>query len=589
MVVSQDRQPLPVDKSAPTPSQTSHVLLLLAVMVGLTVLAYFPTFSFSFVYDDGSQIQLNPSLTSWSYLPGFFTGHMWKFLLPDWPGNYYRPIFLTWLLANRMSFGLNSTAWHITTVLLHLGVTLFAFIVARQITRSVPIAFFTALLFGLHPIHVESVAWISGSTDPLMSLFTLAAFAAWIQADRNPSSRTRWIVASVLCYILGCLTKETAVFLPILVFAYEWKFRERTDVPHHGMPALLRTWPLCVAGATYVVVRSIELSGLIHSQSNSLKSILLTIPTIMLGYMRRLVWPVSLSVFYDTPAVQSASQWRFWLPLVFLALGIVAAIVAARRSKIAGFALLWIMVFLSPALIGLPAFDIGEWIHDRYLYLPSFGFCLLLVYALSHWKSSQQLLGFAVRPAIVLVLFAVAMAAGTSWEEQVWANNLLLFAHGTRIAPHSSLAKVHLATELFQRGHHDDALRLYQETITLAPDNWKNNMTYGMALYYDGRFGAADEQLQRTIDIAGTDCNQYFYQGMSRFSLDRYPEAEASFRKAIATGNTRVRYHFWLGYSLEKQGRFDEAKTEYETELKQHPETDTLARQRLEALLPNQN
>src|SRR3954469_13372578 len=102
MVVSQDRQPLPVDKSVPPPAPVPHLLLLMALIVGLTVLAYFPTFGFSFVYDDVSQIQLNPSLTSWSYLPGFFTGHMWKFLLPDWPGNYYRPVFLTWLLANRM-------------------------------------------------------------------------------------------------------------------------------------------------------------------------------------------------------------------------------------------------------------------------------------------------------------------------------------------------------------------------------------------------------------------------------------------------------------------------------------------------------
>jgi hypothetical protein len=158
--------------------------VLLVVALVLTALAYLATLRFGFVYDDLPQIVNNPTLTTWKTLPGLFTSHSWAFLLPHWDGNYYRPLFMTWLLLNRKLFDLYTPAWHASNLLVHLIATWLSFVVARQLFRDSTKAGSVALLFGLHPIHIETVAWVSGATDTLMA----PSFSTWQAAcPRRPA------------------------------------------------------------------------------------------------------------------------------------------------------------------------------------------------------------------------------------------------------------------------------------------------------------------------------------------------------------------------------------------------------------------
>lgn len=558
-------------------------LLLLALL--LTAFAYLATVRFDFVYDDGPQIINNPTLTSWKTLPTLFTGHSWKFLLPDWAGNYYRPIFMTWLLLNRKLFESSPAAFHATTILVHLVVTWLAYLVARLLLRSNVQAGYVALLFGLHPVHIESVAWVSGVTDPLMAAFVLAAFWAWIKAEREPNQSGVYRGLTVLFYAAGCLCKETALFLPVVIVAHD-VLRGQFERDLKGLlRAIWDTLVLWITAAAYLVVRSLALRGLVHSDHHEpLANILLTIPTIIWGYMRRLVWPVRMSVFYDTPPVTSPLQWRFILPFVALIVAAVFAWRIGKRTRLTGLALLWILVFLAPAILGLLAFPRGEWVHDRYLYLPSFGFCLLLVYATAQLPSRRELFGLPATQTAIILIVSAAMALGTAYEEQYWANEFMLFARGTQVAPNSALAKAHLANDFFRRGDLEDTERLYQEALALDPANWKNHVAYALMLYYSAQYERADAALAKSEAMVPSDSNQYFYQGLSRFNLGHYSSAEQGFSAAIHFGPGRARYHFWRGFSLEKQGRLEEARAEYQQELQQHPDSDTLVRERLQAL-----
>ncbi|HWR15235.1 MAG TPA: tetratricopeptide repeat protein [Terriglobales bacterium] len=557
---------------------------LLALALILTALVYAATVRFQFVYDDNPQIVSNPTLTTWKTLPTLFVSHNWKFLLPDWPGNYYRPLFMTWLLVNRMLFGLNPAYWHATTVLLHLLATAMAFFVARQWLHNGVGAGFVALLFGLHPIHVESVAWVSGVTDPLMAVFAFAAFWAWVKGERAEIGKIFWKALAIVFYAAACLSKESAVFLPVVVVVYDVLFGREERSWKGLIQSTLRSWPLWLTALAYLIVRRLVLKGFAHSLEAPIIENLLTIPTIMWGYMRRLAWPVNLSVFYDTPPVTNVLQWRFWLPTLAWILALLIGWRIAKRSRVVALSLLWIFIFLTPAIMGLPVFPIGEWVHDRYLYLPSFGFCVLLVHAISQLPSERELFRLPAAPAAVVLVLVAAMAYTTGVETTYWTNGLVLFARGSKIAPHSAIAKSQLGNELYRRGDGKGAEEEYEKAIQLEPRNWKINMAYGLLLFYTGQFDRADRQMDRAISILNTDPNEYFYQGLSRFKIGKFVEAEESFRNAIRTGANRVRYHFWLGVALERQGRLDEAKTEYEEELRQHPETDTPVRQHLEAL-----
>ena len=573
--------PYSQSSAPPADDMRGRILLLLALL--FTALAYLITLRFDFVYDDTPQIVLNSTLANWATLPTFFTSHSWKFLLPDWPGNYYRPLFMTWLLVNRKLFGLYAPAWHATTVLVHLVATWLTFVVARQLLRNATYAGFVAILFGLHPIHVEGVAWISGVTEPLMAAFILGAFWAWIRSERQPDRALLYRTLSALLFVAGCLCKETGLLFPVIAVAHDF-LRGQFDRNTKGFfKAALNALPLWISAIIYLGVRALVLRGLEHANVSVLHAVL-TIPTIFWGYMRRLVWPVHTSVFYTTPPVTSVLQVRFWLPLLALFFAVVLSWRIGRRVRLAGFALLWIAVFLAPALIGLPVFMIGEWIHDRYLYLPSFGFCLLAVLVISQLPSKRELFRLPAAPTATILLLAAAMALGTSIEELPWTNDFTLFLHATLLQPGSPQAQSHLATEFFRRGDVPDAELRYQYSIRLNPADWKTRLAYGLVLYYSGQFERADQELQNAIAVQPRDSNEYFYLGMSRFNLGHYQAAEQAFAMAISTGPARTRYHFWRGFTLEREGRLSEAKAEYESELALHPDTDTQARERLQSI-----
>lgn len=552
---------------------------LLIVALVLTCLVYLATLRFSFVYDDLPQIVGNPTLTSWRYLPTLFLSHVWKFRIPNWPGNYYRPIFMSWLLLNRMLWGLNPIPWHACALALHLATTWLAFAVSRQILRSGTQAGVVAILFGLHPIHIESVAWISGATDPLMSMFVLAALWAWIRGTDSQQHGARWKLFAGVLYLLGCLSKETAFALPILVIAYEYLFGQKRS----PMCLILGAWPFWIASGIYLAGRMLALHGFEHPFGFPLSHIVMTVPAILGGYVRLLFWPVGLSAFYATPPVTSIWEWRFWLPMLTGIAALAAAWWVARCSRIFAFSFLWVFAFLAPAILGLPLFHAGEWLHDRYLYLPSFGLCLLLAHGLSFgWNSRSPFLKYVAIGLLPLIVTAMCFA--TAWQEQPWADSVLLFTHSARQQPDSGWAKGYLAAELYRRGDRENAARLYEEALKIDPNNWRNLADYATVLYYRGDFRRADELFTRALSLDPSDAATHLNQGICRFKYGNYAGAEDSFTAALSRDPNLPKCHYWLGTVFEMKGKIDAARAEYKEEIRLHPETAAEAGERLKQL-----
>lgn len=552
---------------------------LLGLALGMTALAYLATIHFHFVYDDSPQIIQNPTLTSWRFLPTFFKVSNWHFLVPNWAGNYYRPVFMCWLLVNRMLWGLNPVLWHASALALHLLATWLAFAVARRIFHNEVQAGFAALIFGLHPIHIESVAWISGATDPLMTVFVFAAFWAWLRGEE--SERSLWRTLSAVLYLLACLSKETALLLPLVIAAYFYFVRGQK-----GLRSVVATWLMYLAAAFYLAARAIALHGLVHSMGVPLKWAALSVPVVLWGYLRRLVWPFSLSLFYDTPPVIGILQWRFWLPLLALVAIPFLAFRCRKRWPVVVFALVWIFVFMAPAILGLAIFPTGEWIHDRYLYLPSFGLCLCLGNAFAKLRSEREFFGLPAKSTAASLILAAVLSFATVWQEQYWANSLLLYMHAVNAAPQNVWAKYYLAGELLRRGDKMNARRLYEAALAIEPTNWKNNVAYGLMLYDQADYRAADTYITRALEGDSSDANAHFDQGMSRMNYGNFAGAEISFREALRRNRTLLQAHFWLGTCLERQGKLDAARSEYQAEAHLHPDTASNAKQRLRELTP---
>jgi len=163
----------------PNPSAVARLAPFL--VLAATFLAYAAVSSFGFVYDDESQIVHDSFVQQWHFVPAYFTSHVWQWIYPHVGGNYYRPVFLLWLLLNFKVFGLHPAGWHLAVLALHLVATWQVYRLALRLTGSQPAAAIAALLFGLHPVHIEAVAWISGVTEPLAAVFILGSLLSWMR------------------------------------------------------------------------------------------------------------------------------------------------------------------------------------------------------------------------------------------------------------------------------------------------------------------------------------------------------------------------------------------------------------------------
>jgi len=324
-------------------SRGIHALLPAAILA-VTFLAYAGTLACGFVFDDHILIVTNDSIRSWHYFPRYFTSHIWSFRYPHLLANYYRPFFLTWLRLNDALFGLRPWGWHLTSVLAHVVVTYLVYRLCLRLTEDRWAAACAGLIFGLHPIHAEAVADITSIQEPLSTLFILGAILSF-RRSREAGLRFWWLAASLLLAAAALLSKESGMILPILVGGYAWiygGYRGREVVSGEGgisfsqrlRSALGASIPYWAVILIYVPLRIRVLKGFAHVIAPlSFSTEIFTIPSVLLFYLRLLVWPSGLSCYYDTPYISSPGWSDFILPTAMLAVGAAALALWYARTR----------------------------------------------------------------------------------------------------------------------------------------------------------------------------------------------------------------------------------------------------------------
>ena len=571
-------------------AKISNHFVIAAVLL-LTFMAYFSTLGYEFVYDDQGQIVENSVIKSWSFAPQYFTKHVWSHVHPDQAGNYYRPVFLLWLLINRTLFGLSPFLWHFAVIAVHLLVTLLVYVLARRLLKDELTAIMAALIFGLHPVHIEAVAWISGVTEPLLALFLISAFLFymdWREGRENAQGNDKIalhkkpairLAASLFFYTLAMLEKETALILPMAICGYEWinSASSSQSLIHRARQTLMRAVPFIAVSFVYIVVRTIVLKGFGHALSPlPLSTIILTCPAVLWFYIRQLIWPARLSAFQDVEYVTSPGFTNFVLPVaivavVALGLWMFARKSEARKRRALLVACLWLALPILPVL-NVSVFGEGEAVHDRYLYLPSIGFAIIVGVALRHLDFGRaKLFG---RPAVhvaAAILIALVFSLVTMSQHVYWVTDMALFQHGLVYAPHSRIAKTGLANEYSRRERFDEAIKLYKEVIERNPLYWVAPNNLGCTYMKMGDFQNAETYLKRGIEIRPTEPSQYLNLSVTLQELARFEEAEQAVRYAIELRPNGFGYHYQLGDVLNAQGKLEDALDEFKTEVNNNP------------------
>ncbi len=590
------------------PGQDSIALRRLAE--GLVLLATLVVFSgtvdFGFVYDDHVQIVLNPFLRTWHFVGRYFTRDVWSQSGRGQGSSYYRPLFLLWLRLNYWLFHLKPTGWHVTAVLLHVGVTWLVYRLAARLLRDAWKAAWVAALFGLNPIHLEAVAWVSGVTDPLTAIFLLSAFLAYLQFRQGLAGKWRWAVGSWLLFALGLLTKETAVTFPLIVAAYDGLLGSSspaTEQPRRLEPtqsplarSRAKTWwtrwrsaffaaaPYLLLSLAYLLLR-VWIFGSITgpTRPRPWRLTLFTLPTVLWSYLRLLIWPSPLSIYYDMPWIHHPSFRQFWLPLLGLALVAIALAWWSWRRPVVGWAGLWILVFLAPVL-DLALLPSDNLVQDRYLYLPSLGFSMLLVELLASLfprRSNPARLSRVASGVATLILMAYATT--TLAQSTYWANDTLLYYHAVQVAPDSPNAKTALGTAMMADKHYRKAINLFRAAIAEAPDfsyPW-DDLAY---LYYQtGDYRQAVACAEQFLRLSPDMPDGYYLLGISEYQLGHARRAAEVLGYAASLKPHAYGFHYALGLALLKEGHRRRALLEFEAEPRQS--TQWAAAQKQIALL----
>lgn len=412
----------------------------------------------------------------------------------------WSPLSFLSLAASDALHGSDAGAYAVTNAVLHAGASVLLLIALGTATGRWPASAFVAAVFAVHPLHVESVAWISERKEVLAGFFWMAALAAHPAAVRNRSRSARALV--LICGVLAMLSKPTAVALPVtLVLLDLWPLGRLRSVRELGRSALeqapLLAAATIVAAITYAVQTE---AGANVSASTPLGLRVLNAARAYAIYVGQSVWPVDLAYYYPFPSEEAL---RGPGPIAALA-GLVAtaavALAGIRRAPLFSMSWLWFLAVLVP-MIGLVR--VGGQAHaDRYVYVAQTGLVIALAFGLPDAIARRTAAtGHSRAIDRALALGAVIVVAGLAWlaraQVAVWQDSRTLFAHAVAVDPDNAHAHRFLGVSLWVAGEAEAGRHHLETALRLRPEWGDARLVYATALLQQGRLDDAAREIER--------------------------------------------------------------------------------------------
>lgn len=516
--------------SAHRRSTSTKILGAVVLVLGLLItVIYARTAGFGYVFDDEIFILRNPALSHG--LSG--AGLRWALTTTYW-GNWY-PV--TWLahLADAQFFGNNPGPAHVINALLHLAACLLLFVVLRRLTGAFWRSALAAAFFAVHPLRVESVAWITERKDPLSALFWLLAILAYLRYLERPGAARYALM--VMVFVLGLMTKPIVVTLPFALLLLDWWPLGRFQARSHPMPILslaLEKLPLLSlsAGASVVAFFAQRAEGAVGSWEQFPLAVRLGNALVSYSaYLGKTFWPVDLAVYYPHQGGALPFAQVAFASLLFASLT-VAGVFAARRRPWLTVGWFWYIGTLVP-VIGVV--QLGQQaMADRFSYLPSMGVAIALFWSAPALKRLSAPLQAAAAALVAVAL--VALTWRSSAQVGFWRDNATLYRHALEVTRDNWLMRRNYGATLAEQGDLEGAIREFRELLRIVPD------------YFPGRMGIA-----RYLEMAAE----------KRVSIPGVPapleEAEDHYRRAAALIPGSPDVAVALSNLLAKTGRSAEA------------------------------
>jgi len=536
----------------------------------LAFVVFIPTLHSGFIRDDHYQIERNPQVHSWSYLPRLLTTDVWSQRGEEHEGSFYRPLFSVWLLLIYTIAGSTTWIWHLASILLHVFASFLVFKLILSRIRNEFAAAVGATFFAVHPTHVEAVSWVSAANELQYTICLFVALLFLFESEKGV-----WDGKTLTALSFGfaaLLFKETAIAL-LLVFAFLLWMKARDSVESMQAPRLALKWcvPWLATGILYLGLRAIVLnrSGL-ESGKHSWREVFFSGPQLLLFYVKKLLVPLRLSSFYYE-SIPTEPAREFWIAsFVIVGLVFLIAFAAYKRLNMVALGGALMIAPLLPLMAGIRVYEHGDIAHDRYLYLPTVGVCLLVAILaakfsaiLSTWKPL----------AIGLGALSVCSGAYLTVTQQEWyRNDDAFYARAVELFPENYRAWDLWAQFGFEHNNRMNGLERAAMAYRLQPEDQNAEYFYAKGLFESTQYPQAEpllEQLSRRTDLAKSRrLIVLLALAQAKMRLGKFAEAEQNLDLLSQTDNFYPGLHNALGNLYQLEGKSENASEEFFKESK---------------------
>ncbi len=513
-------------------------LYIITALSLLILLVYWPVLSCDFInYDDPFYVTANSHVTAglsidsirWAFTTFFFYN--------------WHPI--TWIshMLDVQLFGLNPLGHHLTSLLLHIANSLLLFILFRKMTRSTWKSASVALLFALHPLHVQSVAWVAERKDVLSTFFWLLVMLAYTAYASKPK-----LAAYLLCillFICGLMAKPMLVTLPFVLLLMDF------------WPLGRLSWNVSISADTAKVVRQCSFSHLLLEKlpfaglaiASSIVTFLaqkqggavhedrllsVDVGNALVSYLQyalKMLWPSRLAVYYPyNPSAISA--WQVAVALISLLVATALAIRFGRRFPYIAVGWLWYLGTFVPVIGFL---RIGEQaMADRYTYIPLIGLFIIAVWGIADLTQRLRIPKAIIMAVMGIVLIACSVI--TNLQTRLWHDSVTLFSHAVAVTENNWIAHKNLAAALAKQGNYAEALNHATESLRIKPEPLEF-VSQGWLYLQLGNYEKAVESCNSALAMSPDNAKAHFIRGVALISLRDYRSALAEY-EILGAGNS---------------------------------------------------
>jgi Flp pilus assembly protein TadD len=519
-------------------------------------------------FDDNVYITDNPPVKSGLT----FKGVIWAFTTMH-AANWHPLTWLSHMLDGQL-YGLDPSGHHLTNLIFHIASALLLFLVLERMTGSLWRSSFVAALFALHPLHVESVAWVTERKDVLSTFFWMLTMWTYVGYVERPRLKRYLLV--LLSFTMGLLSKPMLVTLPFVLLLIDyWPLRrfqfpqlKRNPRPSTSKPndvvsqksiLLSLLWEkvpffiLSAASSVLTFVAQQRMGAVAPMEIYPFEIRIANALISYVSYIEKMIWPHKLAVFYPHPVT-----WPLWKVIgsgLLLVCASVLVIRAARKHPYHGVGWFWYLGTLVP-VIGLVQVG-AQAMADRYTYLPLIGLFIMIA-----WGVPEQLAGWRYRQIILSLSAGIAilmMMMVTRLQIKHWQNDMTLYEHSLAVTSDNYFAHANLGVALSEQGKTEEAIVHYTEALRISPYNAKIHCHLGVAFAKQGKIQEAIAHYGEALRIDPDYAEAHNNLGVALAGQGKTEEAMAHYAEALRIDPHHSIAHYNLGIALGEQGKTEEA------------------------------